>query len=156
MLTLALLFHTLGSSQACGSPNLTGPMYIVDASADCAPLEHVCTVDEWPGGWTASVCCSSMGCRFSPTGVCEIGESPRCGIIPEPTTEPWLCNPIGTLDAYVSEADSCGTGEIHVCTHGETPPDPLVLVCCVDVDECRLVAGDGACGLGEWLGCGHA
>ncbi len=153
---ISLFFYTLLPSQICGLPNLTGLYFDTD---ECnAGTEHVCTVDEWPDGWTAAVCYSMLtgGYRFSPIGSCYAGETPTCGIVPEPDAEPFVCSPMGTDDVYVSDDASCSMGEIHVCTHGDTPDNPNVLVCCVDSDECRFEVGDGACEPGEWLACGHA
>jgi hypothetical protein len=156
---ITTLFLALGPSQVCGEPSLTGWMYIEKTDTCGGDLEHVCDVDAWPVGWSATVCCSMVdpeaGCTFSPIGVCPITSPAVCGIVPEPDPEPWLCNPIGSLDAYVSDDDTCDLGELHVCTHGDTPPDPLVKVCCVNDDECRLVPGDEQCDGGEWLGCSH-
>jgi hypothetical protein len=154
-LLIFLFLNTLGPSQVCGNPDMSG-LYIEDTAACDDDTEHVCTVGEWPAEWSAAVCCSGAGCRFSPTGACGITETSVCGIVPEPEPEPWICSPLGTTDAYVSDDDSCQVGELHVCTHGDTPASPLALTCCTDDDNCRLVPGDSACVSGEWLACSHA
>lgn len=156
---VSLFMHLLGSAQVCGEPRIDGFAYLEDAAVACSPAtEHICTVDEWPAGWDVAVCCSPdplLGCRFEPAGVCAPGESAACGFIPQPDPEPWVCNPTGTDTVYINDAAACEVGELHVCTHGDTPPDPLVLVCC-DANGCRFEPGDGACSVGEWLACSHA
>jgi hypothetical protein len=156
---LALLFLNLfDSAQVCGDgAGLGGDLYL-EQGPDCADgFEHVCTPGVFEVGWPLGVCCSpDDACGFTLVGACPVGEKLTCGLVPVPQPEPWVCSPIGTLDAYVSDGDSCNLGELHVCTHGDTPPDPTVIACCDDANACRLAPADQSCNVGEWLACSHA
>lgn len=156
-LLVTLLFSML-PPQVCGEEHILGLAYVEDTDSCADGFEHVCDVGEWPPGWEVAVCCSQDTyevCTYAPGGVCLYPDKPVCGFIPQPEPEPWVCSSLGTLDAYVNVESECSVGELHVCTHGETPPDPLALVCCTDNSNCRLEPGDGACGFGEWLACSH-
>lgn len=143
--------------QVCGEQSLFGWAYIEDTAECDGTLEHMCTVGEWPQGWEWAACCSpdpAKGCSYA-AGACPLGLSPTCGFIPVQDPEPWVCSPLGTLDAYVSETAACEVGELRVCTYGETPADPLALACCTAADSCRLVPSNEACAVDEWIACGH-
>jgi hypothetical protein len=153
----ALFLNMLGTAQVCGDGLGLGGLLYLEETTDCADdFEHVCTASTFEIGWSLGVCCSGLGtCGYTLTGACAVGDTLVCGITPQPEPEPWICNPLGTVDAYVSDDDSCQLGELHVCTHGETPPAATVLTCCTTDDSCRLVPGDTACEPGEWLACAH-